>query len=277
MKTLTSRDAKFSSFPPPGFTLIELLVVIAIIAILAALLLPALSKAKVKAQATYCMNNEKQMTLAWVMYADDNNQNLVPNIGGNQGTTYYSPNNTWCYGNVGSLPDETNALYVTQSLLWPYTKSLAVYKCPADPGKPTGTPRVRSISMNSFMNGMGGGNVVGFKTFLKASDLPGNGGPSQWFVFVDEKPLSINDGYFEVKMAQSSPVSITMNDWPSQVHGGACGFGFADGHSEVHKWKGPTMNSATAVGAATFTRPSPDFNDAYWLTYHTTYATPNSH
>src|ERR1035437_9090222 len=102
-----------------------------------------------------------------------------------------------------------------------------------------------------------------------------NGGASQWFVFLDEKPLSINDEYFEVRMAQTTPVSIVMNDWPSQVHGGACGFGFADGHAEIHKWKGPSMSSATAVGSATFVKPSADFNDGYWLTSHPPYATPN--
>jgi prepilin-type processing-associated H-X9-DG protein len=238
--------------------LIELLVVIAIIAILAALLLPALSKAKVKAQATYCMNNEKQMTLAWLIYADDYNQKFVPNVGDGQGT-YYNQSDSWCYGNVNVMPDETNTTYLANSLLGPYTKSFGIYKCPADPGVPAGTPRVRSISMNGFMNGMGGGTVAGFENFLKASDLAANGGPSQWFVFLDEKPVSINDEYFEVRMAQATPVSIVMNDWPSQVHGGACGFGFADGHAEIHKWKGP----------------SADFNDGFWLTSHTTYATPN--
>jgi prepilin-type N-terminal cleavage/methylation domain-containing protein/prepilin-type processing-associated H-X9-DG protein len=257
-----------------AFTLIELLVVIAIIAILAALLLPALSRAKAKAQAVYCMNNEKQMTLSWVMYADDNNQNLVANVGDGQAAQFYGPNTTWCYGNVMNLPDETNTTYLTSSLLGPYTKSIPVYKCPADPGNPAGTPRVRSISMNGYMNGMGGGTVPLYKNFLKVTDLSVNGGSSQWFVFLDEKPISINDEYFEVKMSQPGSPTVNINDWPSQVHGGACGFGFADGHSEIHKWKGPSMSSATTQGGMTFSSPSADFNDGSWLTSHTTYATP---
>ena len=78
------------------------------------------------------MNNEKQMTLAWVMYADDFNQNLVPNVGDGQGT-FYTPSDSWCYGNVSGLPDETNTIWLTTSLLGPYTKSIGVYKCPQRP------------------------------------------------------------------------------------------------------------------------------------------------
>ena len=128
--------------------------------------------------------------------------------------------------------------------------------------------------MNGFMNGKGGGTVAGYENFQKTTDLPVNGGSSQWYVFLDEKPISINDEYFEVTMSPPTSTSATVHDWPSQVHGGGCGFGFADGHSEIHNWKGPAMSSATTVGVMTFTSPSADFNDASWLTYHTTYATP---
>jgi prepilin-type N-terminal cleavage/methylation domain-containing protein len=270
MVPTTRHEPKVPSSPFLGFTLIELLVVIAIIAILAALLLPALSKAKVKAQGTYCMNNEKQMTLAWLLYADDNSQNLVPNVGDGQGAQYYDPRYDWCYGDVSGMPGETNTLYLTQSLLWTYTKALGVYKCPGDPGFPAGTPRVRSISMNGFMNGKGGGTGPGYENFQKLGDL---NQPCQWFVFLDEKPISINDEYFEVTMSPPTSTSVTVHDWPSQVHGGACGFGFSDGHAEIHKWRGASMLSASVVGAANFTAPSAGFNDGFWLTSHTTYAT----
>src|SRR5208283_5883735 len=114
--------------------------------------------------------------------------------------------------------------------------------------------------MNSYMNGMGGGTGAGYENFLKLTDLAASGGPSQWWVFLDEKPISINDEYFEVIMSPLTSTSVSMHDWPSQVHDGACGFGFADGHSEIHKWKGGSMTSPTTIGVVTFTSPSADFN-----------------
>jgi len=247
-----------------AFTLIELLVVIAIIAILAAMLLPALSKAKTRAQAIACLNNKKQMTLAWIMYADDNNQALVPNVGDGQAAQYYNTNGTWCYGNVSALPDETNSAYLSESLLGPYTKSGGIYQCPGDPGNPVNTQRVRSISMNSFMNGIGGAQNAAdstYLTFRKTSDLKQS---TQWFVFLDEKPSSINDDYFEVLLANSTPTSNYVNDDPSQTHGGDCSFGFADGHAELHKWVSAQFLSAPEFHG-TFNRGTGTYVDEQWL------------
>jgi prepilin-type N-terminal cleavage/methylation domain-containing protein/prepilin-type processing-associated H-X9-DG protein len=254
-----------------GFTLIELLVVIAIIAILAAMLLPALAKAKIRAQATYCMNNEKQLTLAWMMYADDNNQVLVPNVGMNQGAQYYNPNGTWCYGNVSSLPDETNSTLLMTSLLGSYAKSVGIYKCPADPGNPVGTARVRSVSMNSFMNGIGGAqnnSADTYVTFRKTSDLAQS---TQWFVFLDEKPSSVNDDYFEVPIDNATPTSVQVGDNPSQVHGGSCGFGYADGHAEIHKWTSSKFMSSVHFSGY-FNKGTAEYNDEFWLQQHTSRA-----
>ena len=206
-----------------GFTLIELLVVIAIIAILAALLLPALAKAKIKAEGIGCLNNQKQLQLAWYMYIDDNNGLLVLNSPGG-GTNPVTWINGWI--DWGVLPDNTNRLLLTEGLMAPYTaKSLGVYKCPADKIPADNGPRVRSVSMNTYLSRPGwAASYTKYSQLLK---------PAMLWVFVDEHPDSINDGLFSTLSG-----SITKwNDLPASYHNGACGFAFADGHAEIKKWR----------------------------------------
>ena len=233
-----------------GFTLIELLVVIAIIAILAALLLPALSRAKAKAQVSVCLSNQKQLALAWTMYADDNNGSLVPNRDG--GATGFNPDGTttsWVDGWLDFTPNttaNTNLLYLTKSKIAPYTaKSTGIYRCPGDIyncmewGQKM--PRVRSVSMNGFIEG---GAYAGehdsysshwyanWWSYQKMSDIV-NPVPSMLWVFVDEHPDSINDAWLICSVTDL----VGFEDLPASYHGGACGFSFADGHAEIHVWR----------------------------------------
>jgi len=262
-----------------GFTLIELLVVIAIIAILAGLLLPALAKAKTKAQGILCMNNSKQLMIAWNLYAGDFNDKLVRSAGLDSLVTMVSPTkiyplNQWCMGSMNpnnSATTPTNTVLVMDSLLFPYVKSLPVYKCPAD-RKTTrgaygggGIPTIRSMSMNCWMNPInawapdsaGSIPVHNFRT------VSGILKPADTWVTLDENPTSINDGWFVC-----DPVSASYVDIPATYHNSANGLAYADGHSEIKRWRDPAVLDRKAD---VFAAPRDKGVDLKWLKDRSTY------
>jgi len=235
-----------------GFTLVELLVVIAVIAILASLLLPALNRAKSKAEGIFCLNNTKQLLVAWQVYADDHNDSLAYNVGGN-GLRAIAPNTklNWV-DNIMSWTtnsDNTNFTTITDASLGPYSGSVNIYRCPSDKvlsddQRNSGwSGRIRSYSMNAMVGDAGevsksgvNENNPGYVQFFRASSIPQ---PSRIFIFLDEHPNSINDGYFLNKWPAPPYKEKEWIDLPASYHNGAANFSFADGHSETHRWQIP--------------------------------------
>lgn len=283
-----------------GFTLLELLVVIGIIAILASMLLPALSKTKAKAQAMLCMNNTKQLTLAWLQYADTHQERLVNNID----YAYLQPllasrryenwvNNimTW-----DLRSDNTNTMLFKEGPLGNYVKAVKIYKCPADhylsvrQRELHWTERIRSLSMNGYMgpydlqpDGFWDRGINRFwnggRQFIKLSAIDR---PIDRYVFLDEHPDSINDGKFFTVPPDLRPYGPPDSwpywvDLPASYHNGGAGFSFADGHSEIRRWHDPSTKRAveyqydwTGSFETRFPTPPGERRDRDWIWERTT-------
>jgi prepilin-type N-terminal cleavage/methylation domain-containing protein/prepilin-type processing-associated H-X9-DG protein len=235
-----------------AFTLIELLVVIAIIAIVAAILLPVLNKAEQRAQLVYCINNLNQMGKAWIMYAHDNQDNLVPVTGYADLVTSTSqlaeaqPGGSmasWVLGTEAMLTEATNAIFIEDGLLYPYINNIKAYKCPADtlsliPAL-QGQQKLRSYSMNCWMNPDSSDNWDNSQRYNGTpyqqavyTKLTTILTPAERWVFIEENPYSINDGFFVCDI--SLP-----RDWvdiPASYHNHGCALAFVDGHVEAKIW-----------------------------------------
>jgi len=279
-----------------GFMLIELAVVIATIVVLVALLLPALAGTRPNAQAFQCLENQRQLILAWQMYAQDNNDILPPND--YPWKTQESRNGTeknWVFGSMLVPLDMINTSILVNpqlSLLALYNTNPATYRCPADTSMVQGRPRARSVSMNCAVgtrwysaglgsppgpnpnhlrpgDPVGGGWLSGFyadpdpnyRTYGKITQMT-KPGPSMTWVIMDENPDTINDTCLIIAMTQ------VLVDFPANYHNGAAGISFADGHTEMHKWVddfAQALPPGAVTGQGVVLKPVPPSHDLAWI------------
>ncbi len=264
-----------------GFTLIELLVVIAIIAILASMLLPALSKAKAKGQGITCMNNHRQLMMAWRFYAEENNDRITYAYGESAASAPYA----WVTGildfNGGNQSNWDVDFNIKKSPLWKFCGNQSgIFKCPADQSKVNVRgvmkSRVRSMSMLNYVGGNGdlpfandsqdGWPSGVWRVYRKLGDMT-RPGPSRTFVLLDEREDSINDAFWCVQMNgyPDQPAQWTLVDYPASYHNKAAGFSFADGHSEIKKWLDPRTVPALKPGQGiALGNASPNNPDVFW-------------
>ena len=265
-----------------GFTLIELLVVIALVAVLAAMLLPVLNRARAKAQGFQSVNNTRQLVLAWVLYSDDHSGRLAYNLGGAAGNKAVAlkTNANWVNNNLDwevTNSDNTNTATLTEASLGDYaSKATSIYRCPADrvlsiKQREAGwTARVRSYSMNAMIGDAGDLTESGFNEnnpnyvqFFRITDIPL---PAEIFVFVEEHPDSINDGYFVNQFYTKHWI-----DLPASDHDGGAPFAFADGHAQMRRWVNASTRQPLQPGAVEFpllVGPE-ETTDLNWVMQHT--------
>jgi len=268
-----------------AFTLVELAVMIVMVAVLGSVLLPAYAKTGLNSRSVQCLNNNRQLCAAWRMYADDSRDWIV--YGGDDGTGTSNPLNQYAWTaahldfNSGNRQNWDPTVDLMKRPLWPYTgRNAAIYKCPSDQSyvvvNGVSKPRIRSMSMNYYLGGLAGTdggwpNAAPYRLFLKTTELTAPG-PAKTFVFLDQRWDEVNWGNFLTDMSgyPNSPAQYTLQDLPNMLHNLGCGFSFADGHTELHRWLDPRTTPPLSYIWPLSPGSTPNNPDVAWLQAHAT-------